>query len=295
MKSLSTKWIIILAGIIVLGCGALGAGAGLTYWLVFTPPAAQFTTQVYATATALPKPVSFKSADTPTPTATHKRPTATPRPTSTPRPTATPTQPPSPTSPKGDGYYLVGDEIAVGKWRSTGKGNNCYWERLDENQEILDNNFGMSGGVMTIQPGDFIVSMRNCGTWQYMDNPSTAQTKPEPPKPHPAPLTDVTVCQVQLNDDFLGKYVQWTGWIMDEFPGQNFQVWWENPVEGTDCDYKAFFVVYSGTETLYGNDTVQITGEIIDTKYEYAGGGGSRQYGVVVRADDLQILNKPTP
>ncbi len=295
MKTPSAKLITILAIIVILGCGALGVGAGAAYWLFFTPPTtSSVRAEIRATAT-LPKPVAFRAADTATPSPTATKPTATPRPTATPKPTATPTQPPSPTSPKGDGFYLVGDEIAPGKWRSTGQGDSCYWARLDDKQEWLDNYFGMSGGAITIQPTDFMVQLKDCGTWQYMDDPTTMAAKPEPPKSHPAPRTDVTVCETELNSDYQGMYVQWLGSIMDEYPGQEFQVWWENPVEGTNCDYTAFFVTYSGGEKLYANDIVLVTGEIIDTAYEYPNSYGSRQYGVVVRADEVVVLNKPTP
>ncbi len=147
---------------------------------------------------------------------------------------------------------------------------------------------------MTIQPTDFMVQMKDCGIWQYMDDPTTT-AKPEPPKNHPAPRTDVVVCDTILNSDYQGVYVQWTGSIMDEYPGQEFQVWWENPNTGTDCNYEAFFVAYAGGEKLYANDIVVVTGEIIDTAYEYANTYGSRQYGVVVRADEVVVLNKPTP
>jgi len=294
MKTPSIKLIIILAIIVILGCGALGVGVVVAYQWFVASPVTQSAPNQRATATPLPKPVAFRTADTATPSPTAIKPTPTPRPTSTPKPTATPTQPPSPTSPKGDGFYLVGDEIAPGKWRSTGKGDRCYWARLDDKQEWLDNYFGMSGGVLTIQPTDFMVQLEDCGIWQYMDDQTTT-AKPEPPQNHPAPRTDVVVCNTVLNSEYQGVYVQWMGSILDEYPGQEFQVWWENPVTGTDCDYEAFFVTYSGGEKLYANDIVLVTGEIIDTAYEYPNTYGSRQYGVVVRADEVVVLNKPTP
>ncbi len=48
------------------------------------------------------------------------------------------------TEPKGDGFYTVGDEIAPGRWRSNGSGDGCYWARLDSDQDILDNHYGIS-------------------------------------------------------------------------------------------------------------------------------------------------------
>lgn len=72
------------------------------------------------------------------------------------------------TAPRGDGFYTVGDEIAAGKWRSTGTGDDCYWERLDANQEILDNHFGSAGGTVTIRPSDYEVRFEDCGQWEYL-------------------------------------------------------------------------------------------------------------------------------
>jgi len=71
-------------------------------------------------------------------------------------------------SPKGDGFYTVGDEIAPGRWESTGSDDRCYWERLDEYQDILDNHFGQAGGTVTILSTDHEVHFKNCGTWEYM-------------------------------------------------------------------------------------------------------------------------------
>jgi hypothetical protein len=71
------------------------------------------------------------------------------------------------TDPKDDGFYTVGVEIAVGRWKSTGTGDGCYWARLDENQDILDNHFGAAGGTVTIQANDYEVVFNGCGTWEY--------------------------------------------------------------------------------------------------------------------------------
>lgn len=69
---------------------------------------------------------------------------------------------------KEDGFYTVGVEIAPGRWESTGSGDACYWERLDEQQNILQNHFGSAGGTMTIQASDYEVHLEDCGTWQYL-------------------------------------------------------------------------------------------------------------------------------
>jgi seryl-tRNA synthetase len=72
------------------------------------------------------------------------------------------------TESKGDGFYTVGDEIAAGRWRSTGTGDGCYWARYDSNQDILDNHFGNAGGSMTIRSSDYEVEFDDCGTWEYL-------------------------------------------------------------------------------------------------------------------------------
>jgi len=72
------------------------------------------------------------------------------------------------TASRGDGFYTVGDEIAPGRWRSTGTGDECYWERLDSDQDILDNHFGIAGGTVTIRASDYEVRFDGCGIWEYL-------------------------------------------------------------------------------------------------------------------------------
>jgi hypothetical protein len=39
----------------------------------------------------------------------------------------------------GTGFFRVGSRMAPGVWKSTGSATDgCYWARLDENQEIID-------------------------------------------------------------------------------------------------------------------------------------------------------------
>lgn len=73
------------------------------------------------------------------------------------------------TEPKGDGFYTVGVEIAHGRWESTGEGDDCYWARLDGNQNLLDNHFGNAGGSITIRPTDYEVTFEDCGTWEFVN------------------------------------------------------------------------------------------------------------------------------
>ncbi len=67
--------------------------------------------------------------------------------------------------PKGDGFYTVGVEISAGTWESQGADDFCYWERLDRNQNIIDNYLGQAGGSATIQPTDFEFHTQDCGEW----------------------------------------------------------------------------------------------------------------------------------
>lgn len=70
--------------------------------------------------------------------------------------------------PKDDGFYTVGVEIAPGSWRSTGVGDDCYWERLSKYQDINDNHFGRAGGSVYINSADFEVHFHDCGMWEYV-------------------------------------------------------------------------------------------------------------------------------
>jgi len=119
--------------------------------------------------TDTPEPTSPpEPTDVPEPTDTPE-PTSTPEPTNTPEPTAT-TTPETPESPKGDGFHTVGEDIAPGKWHSTGAGTSCYWERLDASQNTLGNHFGIAGGTVTILETDYEVQFKGCGTWEYVEN-----------------------------------------------------------------------------------------------------------------------------
>ena len=123
----------------------------------------------------------FTATPTLTPTLA-PTPTFTPTPTETPTPTTTPTQTPDlaltataqaielPGAPKTDGFYLVGSDIEPGKWHSTGSGDECYWARLDENQETLGNHYGHAGGTVTIAPTDYEVQLEGCGQWIYVED-----------------------------------------------------------------------------------------------------------------------------
>lgn len=71
-------------------------------------------------------------------------------------------------APKSDGFWTVGVEIAPGTWTSSGVGDGCYWARLTQNQDIIDNHFGAAGGSITIRASDYEVEFDDCGTWTYL-------------------------------------------------------------------------------------------------------------------------------
>lgn len=86
-----------------------------------------------------------------------------------------------------DGTYIVNQQIAPGTYRATGKGNGCYWERLGASGDIIDNHFGLTGGIVTIQAADVTFASRRCGPWVAIDlNNKTAL----PPEKQAAPKPD---------------------------------------------------------------------------------------------------------
>ncbi|MBN2499493.1 MAG: hypothetical protein JXB38_01925 [Anaerolineales bacterium] len=147
-------------------------------------PAQQTQTAVAEVATAHADLVRWateteEAKPTITPTATHTPTvTLTPLPTYTPQPTITNTVPPAEstetaiaglTAPKGDGVYLVGVDIQLGTWQSSGEdGDACYWVRRKYDAIVLGEYSGPPGVSMTIQPEDYQVEFRGCGTWEYV-------------------------------------------------------------------------------------------------------------------------------
>ena len=114
-------------------------------------------------------PVTVIKEITPTFTATPKfTPTITntPAPTNTPSPTVDPLK-----KARGDGFYLIGVDIAPGVWRSDGKGDRCYWAVTRSDGDIIDNHFGMAGGTAYISPNGFQVLFEECGKWTFVQDP----------------------------------------------------------------------------------------------------------------------------
>jgi hypothetical protein len=92
--------------------------------------------------------------------------------TNTPTITPTITNTPDPLkAKKGPGFYLVGDDIAPGSWRSQGESNTCYWSITSKTGKIIDNHFGLAGGTMYIFPNAYQVELNfECGDWEYLGN-----------------------------------------------------------------------------------------------------------------------------
>jgi hypothetical protein len=75
----------------------------------------------------------------------------------------------SQTAPFGDGTFAVGIDVAPGTWAASG-GDFCYWERLSGFghagvAEIIANDAGTVGAIVTIAPSDVGFSSQRCGTW----------------------------------------------------------------------------------------------------------------------------------
>lgn len=90
----------------------------------------------------------------------------TPTITNTPEPTQDPL-----TRSRGDGFYLVGKDIAPGIWRSTGTESDCYWSITTSTGDIMDNHFGQAGGTAYIATNAFQVEFNGCGNWEYISGP----------------------------------------------------------------------------------------------------------------------------
>jgi hypothetical protein len=129
-------------------------------------PFPTYTSQNTPTTRIVTRIVIVTETKTATPLHT---PTITDTPTATLPPTATedPLQ-----ADKHQGIYLVGVDIAPGVWRSTGSGDDCYWEITRMNGSIINNHYGMAGGTMYIAPSAFQVSMEyDCGDWTFLQGP----------------------------------------------------------------------------------------------------------------------------
>jgi hypothetical protein len=57
-----------------------------------------------------------------------------------------------------DGTYLVGTDIAPGRYNVTPAGSSAYYARLDANLEIIDNNISEGNVIAAVDPGDWALS-----------------------------------------------------------------------------------------------------------------------------------------
>lgn len=116
-----------------------------------------------ATPETIVKVVTTTFTPTPkhTPTITN-----TPEPTNTQTPTIDPLK-----RSRGNGFYLIGVDIAPGVWRSNGSGDSCYWAVTRADGDIIDNHFGMSGGTAYIPEYGYQVQFEDCGTWTFIQDP----------------------------------------------------------------------------------------------------------------------------
>ncbi len=79
----------------------------------------------------------------------------------------------SATADKGPGGYHVPYDIAPGRWRSNGTGDDCRWSRnfgLSFAQADVKYN-GKAGGTVDILPADSFFWSQGCGTWTYIGPP----------------------------------------------------------------------------------------------------------------------------
>lgn len=74
---------------------------------------------------------------------------------------------PGPRTTFGTGVHEVGVDIQPGRYRSTG-GSDCYWARLDDQGEIIDNYLGSGPSVFDVAESDEFVELNRC-SWTLSD------------------------------------------------------------------------------------------------------------------------------
>jgi hypothetical protein len=133
---------------------------------------AEKTIEYYKSSTPIP-------TYTPAPTYT-KYPTQTPfvvTATNTATPKFTPTETEVPTAtlnpleqPKAAKYYIVGEEIAPGLWRSNPDSGEdmCYAETLSRTGDLLSNVLSSPGVTIYVPSSAFAVDLKRCGPWTYL-------------------------------------------------------------------------------------------------------------------------------
>lgn len=162
--------------------GAIGMGlAGLSFSCLLFGAAAYFVGEMNAPLRQ-PEPIRIvvTSEWTPAPTLVQAFSTSqSPQlavPTAIPVAAVTeiPTQPPAEagydlTGVHSAGYYLVGVDIAPGRWRSPSGVGSCSWSTYGQNNSV--NDIGIAPGVVAfVNAEDYAVSLRYCDGWQYLGN-----------------------------------------------------------------------------------------------------------------------------
>ena len=61
-----------------------------------------------------------------------------------------------------DGQHIVGRDIEPGTYRASAGGDICYWERQEQDGELIANGFGT---VATIRSSDYSFQSNRCGSW----------------------------------------------------------------------------------------------------------------------------------
>ena len=128
-------------------------------------------------AAATPSPAPTAATPSPAPTAATPTPTAaTPSPSPTPAaPTPTPT--PSTSGRFGDGTYIVGVDIAPGRYRTNSLSSFCSWSRLSGfgGSDIIDIDIPSgASAIVDIAPTDVGFETGGCGSWSTDLSPVTA-------------------------------------------------------------------------------------------------------------------------
>jgi hypothetical protein len=81
----------------------------------------------------------------------------------------------SPTAPFGSGTFIVGTDIAPGRWR--GGGADCSWERLQgfsgERTDVVASGNPKGVAVVNVRRTDAGFKSSSCGMWRKIDEPKT--------------------------------------------------------------------------------------------------------------------------
>jgi len=76
----------------------------------------------------------------------------------------------------GPGTYLVGTDVAPGRWRAVG-GASCYWARLQglsgEDRDIIESALVSGEATTELMAGDVAFTSDGCGSWRWVGKPSS--------------------------------------------------------------------------------------------------------------------------